>query len=108
VTSPTAVVADLDAARGRRDSEFADGVEGSAASASSTFSVWRAGDSTGGSVAGAEQTAEWIDLSVAAPTWKALPNMNVPRDSVLLPDDKTLVVLEPAPGECPYKTAPMS
>jgi plastocyanin len=41
------------------------------------------------------QTAEWIDLSVAAPAWQALPNMNVPRDhlnSVLLPDGHVLVL----------------
>jgi len=48
----------------------------------------------GGSAADAQQTAEWIDLSVAAPVWQALPNMNVPRDkvnSVLLPDGRVLV-----------------
>src|SRR5262249_29514404 len=47
------------------------------------------------SEAGALQTAEWIDLSAAAPAWQALPNMNVARDkvnSVLLPDGKVLVV----------------
>jgi hypothetical protein len=48
----------------------------------------------GGSAADAQQTAEWIDLSVAAPVWPALPNLNVPRDkvnSVLLPDGRVLV-----------------
>jgi plastocyanin len=48
----------------------------------------------GGSAADAQQTAEWIDLSVALPTWQALPNMNVARDkvnSVLLPDGRVLV-----------------
>jgi FtsP/CotA-like multicopper oxidase with cupredoxin domain len=47
------------------------------------------------SEAGALNTAEWIDLSAAAPTWQALPNMNVARDkvtSVLLPDGRVLVV----------------
>ena len=47
------------------------------------------------SEAGALQTAEWIDLSVAAPAWQALPNMNIARDhvnSVLLPDGKVLIV----------------
>lgn len=49
----------------------------------------------GGSAPDAQQTAEWIDLSVATPTWQALPNLNVPRDkttSVLLPDGHVLVV----------------
>ncbi len=44
---------------------------------------------------GALQTAEWIDLSVAAPTWQALPDMNVARDkvnSVLLPDGRVLIL----------------
>jgi plastocyanin len=48
----------------------------------------------GGSAADAQQTAEWIDLSVVAPTWQALPNLNVTRDkvnSVLLPDGRVLV-----------------
>lgn len=48
----------------------------------------------GGSAADAQQTAEWIDLSVAAPAWQALPNLNVPRDkvsSVLLPDGRVLI-----------------
>jgi hypothetical protein len=47
------------------------------------------------SEAGALQTAEWIDLSVAAPAWQALPNMNIARDhvnSALLPDGKVLIV----------------
>jgi plastocyanin len=45
--------------------------------------------------AGALTTAEWIDLSVAAPAWQALPDMNVARDkvnSVLLPDGRVLVL----------------
>jgi FtsP/CotA-like multicopper oxidase with cupredoxin domain len=49
----------------------------------------------GGSAFDAQQTAEWIDLSVASPTWQALPNLNVARDkvnSVLLPDGRVLVV----------------
>lgn len=47
------------------------------------------------SEAGALQTAEWIDLSVALPVWQTLPNMNVPRDklnSVLLPDGRVLIL----------------
>ena len=47
------------------------------------------------SESGALQTAEWIDLSSAAPAWQALPNMNVARDhvnSVLLPDGRILIV----------------
>lgn len=50
---------------------------------------------TGGDGAGTQQSAEWIDLSAATPTWQALPNLNVPRDkvnSVLLPDGKLLIV----------------
>lgn len=49
----------------------------------------------GGSAVDAQQTAEWIDLSLAAPSWQALPNLNLPRDkvnSVLLPDGRVLVV----------------
>ena len=49
----------------------------------------------GGSAPDAQQTAEWIDLSVASPAWQALPNLNVTRDkvnSVLLPDGRVLVV----------------
>jgi plastocyanin len=49
----------------------------------------------GGSAADAQQTAEWIDLSVANTVWQALPNLNVPRDkvnSVLLPDGRVLIV----------------
>lgn len=48
----------------------------------------------GGSAADAQQTAEWIDLSVANPAWQALPNLNVTRDkvnSVLLPDGRVLI-----------------
>jgi len=48
----------------------------------------------GGAAADARQTAEWIDLSKAAPAWQALPNLNVPRDkvnSVLLPDGRILI-----------------
>jgi plastocyanin len=48
----------------------------------------------GGSAADAQQTAEWIDLSVAHPQWQALPNLNVTRDkvnSVLLPDGRVIV-----------------
>jgi FtsP/CotA-like multicopper oxidase with cupredoxin domain len=40
-------------------------------------------------------TAEWIDLSAAAPAWEALPDLNVPRDkvnSVLLPDGRVVFV----------------
>jgi plastocyanin len=45
--------------------------------------------------AGALKTAEWIDLSVPAPAWQALPEMNLPRDkvnSVVLPDGRVLIV----------------
>lgn len=48
----------------------------------------------GGSAADAQQTAEWIDLSVVTPVWQALPNLNVTRDkvnAVLLPDGRVLV-----------------
>jgi plastocyanin len=51
--------------------------------------AWTAGE------AGALKTAEWIDLSAAAPAWQALPTMNVARDkvnSVLLPDGRVLIV----------------
>lgn len=44
---------------------------------------------------GALQTAEWINLSVAAPVWQSLPNMNVARDkvnSVLLPNGEVLIL----------------
>jgi plastocyanin len=47
------------------------------------------------SEAGALNTAEWIDLSAATPTWEALPNMNVVRDhlnSVLLPDGRVILL----------------
>ncbi len=40
-------------------------------------------------------SAEWIDLSAAAPAWQALPDMNVGRrhlNSVLLPDGRVLVL----------------
>ena len=40
-------------------------------------------------------SAEWIDLSVAAPAWQALPDMNVGRrhlNAVLLPDGRVLVL----------------
>ena len=46
-----------------------------------------------GTNAGALNTAEWIDLSAASPTWSALPNMNIARDhlqSVLLPDGRVV------------------
>jgi hypothetical protein len=49
----------------------------------------------GGDGADTGQSAEWIDLSVAAPAWEALPNMNVARDklnSVLLPDGTVVFV----------------
>ncbi|HEU4539683.1 MAG TPA: galactose oxidase-like domain-containing protein [Jiangellaceae bacterium] len=49
----------------------------------------------GGDPAPAQQTAELIDLSVATPTWQALPNLNVARpeqvNSVLLPDGRVLI-----------------
>jgi plastocyanin len=48
----------------------------------------------GGSAPDAQQTAEWIDLSLANPVWQALPNLNVMRDkvnSVLLPDGRVLI-----------------
>ena len=48
----------------------------------------------GGSAADARQTAEWIDLSIGAPAWQALPNLNMARDkvnSVLLPDGRVLI-----------------
>lgn len=59
------------------------------AGGTSNGSAWSASE------AGALQTAEWIDLSVAVPSWQALPNMNVARDkttSVLLPDGRVLIV----------------
>jgi hypothetical protein len=49
----------------------------------------------GGDEQDALATAEWIDLSVAAPAWEALPDMAVPREhvnSVLLPDGRVLVL----------------
>jgi hypothetical protein len=49
----------------------------------------------GGDPAPAQQTAEWIDLSVASPAWTALPNLNRPRglqvNSVLLPDGRVFL-----------------
>ena len=53
------------------------------------------GASWSASEAGALKTAEWIDLSVAAPVWQALPDMNVERDkvnSVLLPDGRVVIL----------------
>jgi len=44
---------------------------------------------------GALQTVEWIDLSVAAPVWQSLPDMNVARDkvnSVLLPNGEVIIL----------------
>jgi plastocyanin len=44
---------------------------------------------------GAMKSAEWIDLSVPAPAWQALPDMNIPRgklNSVLLPDGRVAVL----------------
>ena len=49
----------------------------------------------GGDEQDALATAEWIDLSAAAPAWEALPDMAVPREhvnSVLLPDGRVLVL----------------
>jgi plastocyanin len=49
----------------------------------------------GGDTAATGRSAEWIDLSAAAPQWQVLPNMNVARDkvnSVLLPDGRVLIV----------------
>jgi Domain of unknown function (DUF1929) len=49
----------------------------------------------GGSAADAQQSAEWIDLSVANPVWQPLPPLIVTRDkvnSVLLPDGRVLIV----------------
>jgi FtsP/CotA-like multicopper oxidase with cupredoxin domain len=51
--------------------------------------TWNAGES------GAMKTAEWIDLSAAAPAWQSLPDMNVERgklNSVLLPDGRVAVL----------------
>jgi Galactose oxidase-like, Early set domain/Multicopper oxidase len=50
---------------------------------------WDAGEG------GAMSTAEWIDLSVAAPAWQALPDMNIVRgklNSVLLPDGRVAIL----------------
>jgi plastocyanin len=59
------------------------------AGGTSNGAAWTAGE------AGALRSAEWIDLSVPAPAWQALPDMNVARDkvnSVLLPDGRVLIV----------------
>jgi FtsP/CotA-like multicopper oxidase with cupredoxin domain len=49
----------------------------------------------GGDPASAQQTSEMIDLSEAAPAWKALPNLNQPRmhqvNSVLMPDSRVFL-----------------
>jgi len=49
----------------------------------------------GGDPASAQQTSEMIDLSDAAPAWKALPNLNQPRmhqvNSVLMPDSRVFL-----------------
>jgi plastocyanin len=49
----------------------------------------------GGDPAPAQQTAEIIDLSLASPTWTALPNLNRPRmhqvNTVLLPDGRVFL-----------------
>jgi FtsP/CotA-like multicopper oxidase with cupredoxin domain len=50
----------------------------------------------GGDFAPAQKTAEWIDLSLATPSWQALPDLNEARphqvNSVLLPDGRIMVV----------------
>ena len=41
------------------------------------------------------KSAEWIDLSAAAPAWQALPDMNIERgklNSVLLPDGRVAIL----------------
>jgi hypothetical protein len=51
--------------------------------------TWNAGEG------GAMKTAEWIDLSAAAPAWQSLPDMNIERgklNSVLLPDGRVAVL----------------
>ncbi len=49
----------------------------------------------GGDFGPAQKTAEIIDLSVAAPAWSALPDLNVARpeqvNSVLLPDGRVVI-----------------
>ena len=49
----------------------------------------------GGDFGPAQQTAEWIDLSEASPTWRALPNLNQPRmhqvNTALLPDGRVML-----------------
>jgi plastocyanin len=49
----------------------------------------------GGNLPGTEETAEQIDLSVAAPAWTSLPNLNVPRPNqftaTLLPDGRVFI-----------------
>jgi hypothetical protein len=59
------------------------------AGGTSNGAMWSASE------AGALKTAEWIDLSAAAPVWQALPDMNVERDkvnSVLLPDGRVVIL----------------
>jgi FtsP/CotA-like multicopper oxidase with cupredoxin domain len=59
-----------------------------------------AGGTSDGAVWTAAETdplasAEWIDLSAAAPAWQALPDMNVARrhlNSVLLPDGRIVIM----------------
>jgi len=63
----------------------------------------------GGITPAAEQTAEIIDLSVSAPSWQLLPDMNRRRDkvtAVLLPDGRVMVaggVLDPEPDGGPVE-----
>lgn len=49
----------------------------------------------GGDFPGTQQTSEWIDLSVAAPAWTPLANLNSPRaqqvNTVLLPDGRVFL-----------------
>jgi hypothetical protein len=49
----------------------------------------------GGNTAATEKTAEMIDLSAAAPSWTALPDLNVPRaqqfTATLLPDGRVFI-----------------
>ncbi|HVF38830.1 MAG TPA: galactose oxidase-like domain-containing protein, partial [Gemmatimonadaceae bacterium] len=49
----------------------------------------------GGNPPAAQKTAEMIDLSVAAPSWTALPDLNVPRPdqftATLLPDGRVFI-----------------
>lgn len=50
----------------------------------------------GGNGPAVQQSAEWIDLSAAAPAWQSLaPGLNIPRaklTSVLLPDGQVVIV----------------